>query len=76
MINFPRWGLTCYVHDQVSGTFVEEDFQLISELGFGFARLPMSYRRKIIHYYPTSPVVVESFMPLTREEIYDRKAIR
>jgi endoglucanase len=28
-----------------SGAFVEEDFQLISELGFDFARLPMSYRR-------------------------------
>lgn len=43
----PRWrgfnllGLFTSHHD---GVFMEEDFQLISELGFDFVRIPMSYR--------------------------------
>lgn len=43
----PRWrgfnllGMYTSHHE---GTFMEEDFQLISELGFDFVRIPMSYR--------------------------------
>ncbi|MDR3121743.1 MAG: cellulase family glycosylhydrolase [Clostridiales bacterium] len=44
----PRWrgfnllGMYTSHHD---GNFLEEDFQFISDLGFDFVRLPMSYRR-------------------------------
>ena len=44
----PRWrgfNLTEKFHrDWNNGPFVEEDFQLIHELGFNFVRLPMDYR--------------------------------
>ena len=44
----PRWrgfnllGMYTSNHD---GSFMEEDFQIITDLGFDFVRLPMSYRR-------------------------------
>jgi len=43
----PRWrGFNLLEKFQVGGRqpFVEEDFKLISELGFNFVRLPMDYR--------------------------------
>lgn len=46
-VGLPRWrgfnllGMYTPRHD---GNFLEEDFQLISELGFDFVRIPMSYR--------------------------------
>ena len=44
----PRWrgfnllGMYTTHHE---GVFLEEDFQIVSDLGFDFIRLPMSYRR-------------------------------
>jgi aryl-phospho-beta-D-glucosidase BglC (GH1 family) len=46
--HLPRWrgfNLTEKFHrDGRNGPFVEEDFQLIHQLGFNFVRLPMDYR--------------------------------
>lgn len=43
-----RWRgfnlLGMFVRDYSPGEFAEEDFQLISELGFNFVRLPLDYR--------------------------------
>lgn len=44
----PRWrgfNLMEMYTTRHEGQFLESDFQLISELGFDFVRLPMSYRR-------------------------------
>ena len=45
---FPRWrgfNLIQKINaDRHNGPFHEEDFQMISELGFNFVRLPMDYR--------------------------------
>ena len=43
----PRWrgfNLLGMFTTRNEGWFPEEDFQLISELGFDFVRLPLSYR--------------------------------
>ena len=44
----PRWRgfnlLEMFYKGSSTGPFQEEDFQLISELGFNFVRLPMDYR--------------------------------
>lgn len=52
---FPRWrgfnlrGMFCsetsaYYSERSPGHFEEEDFKMISDLGFNFVRLPLSYR--------------------------------
>lgn len=44
----PRWRgfnlLEMFIKDSSTPPFKEEDFKLISELGFNFVRLPMDYR--------------------------------
>lgn len=44
----PRWRgfnlLEMYTSRNVGSAFMEDDFQIITELGFDFVRLPMSYR--------------------------------
>lgn len=42
-----------------AGCFCEEDFQLVSELGFDFVRLPLCYRNWVNH--PDDPDDLESF---------------
>jgi endoglucanase len=46
--NLPRWRgfnlLEKFSIDWSNGPFKEEDFKMISELGFNFVRLPMDYR--------------------------------
>jgi len=46
--SLPRWRgfnlLGMFSKDWASRGFIEEDFRLISELGFNFARLPLDYR--------------------------------
>ncbi len=48
----PRWRgfnlLEKFVKEWSNGPFLEEDFRLISELGFNFVRLPMDYRTWIV----------------------------
>lgn len=52
---FPRWrgfnllGMFCSEHSPINrgrapGYFIEEDFKMISDFGFDFVRLPLSYR--------------------------------
>ena len=49
----PRWRgfnlLEMFTLGGSAGPFHEEDFQLISELGFNFVRLPMDYRIWIVN---------------------------
>ncbi|HXL73497.1 MAG TPA: cellulase family glycosylhydrolase [bacterium] len=46
--HLPRWRgfnlLEKYSAPRSNGPFLEKDFQMISDLGFNFARLPMDYR--------------------------------
>lgn len=46
--HLPRWRgfnlLSKFSKDWSNGPFIEEDFKMISELGFNFVRLPLDYR--------------------------------
>lgn len=75
----PRWrgfNLPDMIGVKSKREFVEEDFQLISELGFDFARLPLSYRNWVRN--PDDPddqasVNEQALQPVDRAVEWGRK---